>query len=107
MSKTRRQTTPVIPTSCVFEIPTSYQETLSQKRFLLMDFFLKRGKERVIVYSTEQQLHLLFDSETIFIDGTFLVTPGDFEQVFLIHVQHFGQGKWLIFYKIDQFFILR
>ncbi|CAF3819673.1 unnamed protein product [Rotaria sordida] len=97
MSKTRRKITPVIPTSCVFEIPTPYQETLSQKRFLLMDFFLKRGKERVIVYSTNQQLHLLFNSEEIFIDGTFHVAPGGFEQVFLIHVHHFGQGLPVVF----------
>ncbi len=96
MSKVRRKTTPVIPTTCVFEIPTFYQETLSKTRFLLMDFFLKRAKERVIVYATAQQLQLLFSSETIFIDGTFSVAPNTFEQVFLIHVQHLGQGKLYI-----------
>ncbi len=93
MSKARRKTTPVIPTSWIFEIPPLYQETLSQKRFLLMDFFLKRGKDRVIVYSTEEQLQLLFNSEVVFIDGTFSVAPDGFEQVFLIHVQYFGQGN--------------
>ena len=93
MSKARRKKTPVIPTSCVFDIPTFYQETLSQKQFLLMDFFLKRGKDRVIVYATAQQLQLLFDSEVIFVDGTFGTAPGGFEQVFLIHIQLFGQGN--------------
>ena len=100
MSKARRKTTPVIPTSCIFDIPQLYQETRSQKRFLLIDFFMKRGKERVIVYSSEIQLRLLFNSETIFIDGTFGGAPAGFEQLFLIDVQHFGQGKWLIFKKI-------
>jgi hypothetical protein len=63
------------------------------KTFYADGFFLKRGKERVLVYSTEQQLQLLFSSEIIFIDGTFGVAPDGFEQVFLIHVEHFGQGK--------------
>ena len=93
MSKARRKATPVIPTSCVFEIPIPYQKTLTQERFLLMDFYLKRGKDRVVVFSTDQQLHLLFNAETVFMDGTFSVTPVGFEQIFLMHVQHFGQGK--------------
>ncbi len=93
MSKARRKTTSVIPTSCVFEIPEMYHETMSKKPFLLMDFFMKRAKERVIVYATRQQLKLLFTSSTIFMDGTFSVAPNGFEQIFLIHVQHFGQSK--------------
>ena len=64
-----------------------------------MDFFLKRGKERVIAFSTEAQLQLLFTSETIFIDGTFGGAPAGFEQLFLIHVQYFGQGKHILFCK--------
>ena len=52
MSKARRKKTPVVPASCIFEIPTIYQQTLKQERFLLMDFFLKRGTDRVIVYAT-------------------------------------------------------
>ena len=58
-----------------------------------MDFYLKRGKDRVIVFATVRQLQLLFKSETVFMDGTFSATPVGFEQVFLMHVQHFGQGK--------------
>ncbi|CAF3979963.1 unnamed protein product, partial [Rotaria sp. Silwood1] len=91
MSKARRKKTSVILTSCIFEIPMFYQQTLAQKRFLLMDFFLKRGAEHVIVYSTDQQMHLLFNNETIFIDGTFSTVPNGFNQVFSIHVQEFGQ----------------
>lgn len=96
MSKTRRKITPIIPKTCVFEIPQLYQETISKKPFLLMDFFLKRAKERVIVYATAQQLKLLFSSDIIFMDGTFSVAPDGFEQVFLIHAQHFGQSKSII-----------
>ena len=95
MSKARRKATPVIPTSCVFEIPAPYQKTLTQEQFLLMDFYLKRGKDRVVVFATVKQLQLLFNSDTVFMDGTFSATPAGFEQIFLIHVQHFGQGQWL------------
>ncbi|CAF1449561.1 unnamed protein product [Rotaria sp. Silwood1] len=69
MSKARRKNIPVIPKSCVFEIPTAYQQTLSNKRFLLMDYYLKRAKERVVIFSSDQQLNLLFNSDVIFIDG--------------------------------------
>lgn len=100
MSKARPKTTPVIPTSWVFNTPLFYQEMLSKKQFLLMDFFLKGGKERVIIYSSDTQLQLLFNSEKIFIDGTFGGAPAGFEQLFLIHIQHFSQDKWLIFCKI-------
>ena len=58
-----------------------------------MDFYLKRGTDRVIVYATDEQLQLLFGAETIFVDGTFSTTPNGFDQVFLIHVQRFGQGE--------------
>ncbi len=62
--------------------------------------FLKRGKERVLVYSTKQQLQLLFSGEIIFIDGTFGIAPDGCEKVFLIHVEHFGQRKSVIYFLI-------
>lgn len=92
MSKARRKNTPVIPSSPVFEIPTLYQQTLSGERFLFIDTFLKRGKDRVLVFASDKQLELLFDSEVIFMDGTFSTTPDCFDQVYLIHAQKFGQG---------------
>ncbi|CAF3509552.1 unnamed protein product [Rotaria sp. Silwood2] len=91
MGKARRKKTPVIPTSCVFGIPMSYQQTLRQERFLLMDYFQKRGTERIIVYATDLQLKLLFNSKKIFVDDTFSTAPNGFDQVFLIHDQQLGQ----------------
>ncbi|CAF1476350.1 unnamed protein product [Rotaria sordida] len=97
MSKARRKNIPIIPKSCVCEIPTAYQQTLSNKRFLLMDYYLKRAKERVVIFSSDQQLNLLFNSDVIFIDGTFSAAPENFDQVFLIHVQQFNQGLPVVF----------
>ncbi|CAF4087926.1 unnamed protein product, partial [Adineta steineri] len=92
MSKARRRNTPVVPKSSVFNIPKLYQETIRSERFLLIDVFLKRGKDRVLVFDSKNQLELLFESETIFMDGTFDSTPDNFKQVYLIHAQKFGQG---------------
>ncbi|CAF4457792.1 unnamed protein product [Rotaria sp. Silwood2] len=97
MSKARRKNIPIIPKSCVFEIPTAYQQTLSNKRFLLMDYYLKRAKERIVIFSSDQQLNLLYNSDVIFIDGTFSAAPENFDQVFLIHVQQFNQGLPVVF----------
>ncbi|CAF5093151.1 unnamed protein product [Rotaria magnacalcarata] len=43
MSKTSRK-----------NIPAAYQQTISGGGFLLMDSFLKRGKECVLIFSTDQ-----------------------------------------------------
>jgi hypothetical protein len=92
MSKARRKQTPVVPSSVTFEIPECYQRTLASERFLLMDMYPKRGKERILVFSSEQQLELLFDSNVLFMDGTFNITPPHFKQVYVMHGHKFGQG---------------
>ncbi|CAF4422128.1 unnamed protein product [Rotaria magnacalcarata] len=92
MSKARRKNTPVIPLSEMFDIPELYQQTPSAKRFLLIDVCLKRSKNRVLVFASDQQLELLFESDTIFMDGTFNISPAQFKQVYLIHAHKFGQG---------------
>lgn len=92
MSKARRKNTPVIPSSAMFHIPDPYQSTLTNTRFLLIDLFLKRGQDRMLVFASDQQLNLLFESSTIFMDGTFDITPAFFKQVYLIHAEKFGQG---------------
>jgi hypothetical protein len=92
MSKARRKKTPVIPSTAMFHIPELYQQTLTAERFLFLDVFLKRGKDRMLVFSSDHQLELLFESDTIFMDGTFDTTPALFSQVYLIHAHKFGQG---------------
>ena len=93
MSKARRDMTPAIPTGCVFEVTSPYKKTFAQEQFLLMDSYFKRRKDRILVFAMTQQQRLLFNSNVIFMDGTFSVTPFGFEQIFIIHVQHFGQGN--------------
>ncbi|CAM4845439.1 unnamed protein product, partial [Rotaria magnacalcarata] len=70
MSKARRKNTPVIPSGVVFDIPEFYEQTLSCQRFLFIDLFMKRGQDRILVFSSDQQLQLLFGSEVIFMNST-------------------------------------
>ncbi|CAF1682639.1 unnamed protein product, partial [Rotaria magnacalcarata] len=81
MREALRKITPVIPSSVIFDIPETYQQTFSNERFLLVDLFMTHGKDRVLVCSSDQHLELLFESETIFMDGTFDTTPANFKQV--------------------------
>ncbi|CAF4374157.1 unnamed protein product, partial [Rotaria magnacalcarata] len=57
-----------------------------------MDLFMKRGQDRILVFSSDQQLQLLFDSEIIFMNSTFDITSANFKQVYLIQAHKFGQG---------------
>ncbi|CAF2088491.1 unnamed protein product [Rotaria magnacalcarata] len=81
MREAHRKITPVIPSSVIFDIPEWYQQTFSSERFLLVNLFMTHGKDRVLVCSSDQHLELLFESETIFMDGTFDTTPANFKQV--------------------------
>ena len=58
-----------------------------------MDYFVRRAKERVLLFSSGEQLNLLFSSYVIFMDGTSNTAPSNFDQVFWIHIQNFNQGK--------------
>ncbi|CAF2115001.1 unnamed protein product [Rotaria magnacalcarata] len=81
MREAHRKITPVIPSSVIFDIPESYQQTFSNERILLVDLFMTHGKDRVLVCSSDQHLELLFESETIFMDETFDTTLANFKQV--------------------------
>ena len=88
MSKARRKNTPVIPSSVMFDIPDMYQSTLTNTRFLLIDIFLKRGQDRVLIFASDEQLNLLYESNTIFMDGKVLQeqkSSKDFEFLVCLH----------------------
>ena len=50
MSKARRKFTPVIPSTVLFDIPDLYRQAIPAKRFLLIGLFMKRGKDRILVF---------------------------------------------------------
>ena len=50
MSKARRKFTPIIPSIVLFDISDLYRQAISAKRFLLIGLFMKRGKDRILVF---------------------------------------------------------
>ncbi|KAB0805089.1 hypothetical protein PPYR_02059 [Photinus pyralis] len=72
-------------------IPQEFREinidgTLHQ--FLLWDSGIEAN--RILMFGTRQNLHLLFRSEEWFADGTFSSAPALFQQLYTIHVVHGG-----------------
>lgn len=45
---------------------------------------------RILIFTTQQNLHLLSQSDQWYADGTFSTAPGLFEQLYTIHVLSFG-----------------
>ena len=50
MSKAHRKFIPVVPSTILFDIPDLYRQVISAKRFLLISLFMKRGKDRILVF---------------------------------------------------------
>ena len=102
---------PKLPESSSFVIPDLYtKDYLTNDRLLLHDrddpkFQINesgsvRSQGRVLVWSSNVQLSLLFDSQRLHMDGTFCTTPPNFEQVFIIQAILHGTCKLYIFNKI-------
>jgi hypothetical protein len=99
LSRLRRGTTPVLPTSSVFDIPDNYSQTLGGKQFLLNDTLIRN--KRMLTFANDLQLVILFKSKHIFIDGTFSVCPPFFDQVFTIHGVHHEHGEFFPYSLIN------
>ena len=67
-------------------IPVDLTKTISSRTFLQYDSEPKN--KRILIFSTRKQLKILQRSSSIFVDGTFSVTPALFFQLYTIHCQH-------------------
>lgn len=105
---------PPLPESSSFEIPDLYtKDYLNTDRLLLHDsddpkFQINepgsvRSQGRVLVWSSNVQLRLLFDSQRLHMDGTFCTTPPHFEQVFIIQAILHGTCKIYTFSRIFEY----
>lgn len=88
LNQARRKLTPALPASTAFDIPDSYQSTTTAEKFLVCDTLVCR-KKRMLIFASPKQLELLFNSSTMFMDGTFSATPPFFDQVYTIHASKF------------------
>jgi len=80
----RASTIPTIPKTFEFDIPMLYQMNANSEKYLIADC-TSADFNRVLMYSSNRQLQILFDSEIIFCDGTFASSPPQFQQIYTIH----------------------
>ncbi|CAF1216598.1 unnamed protein product [Rotaria sp. Silwood1] len=99
LSHVRQKNLPSIPNSSSFVIPDKYtRDYLDHHRLLLHDstdphFQFDSSDDiqpsgRILIWSSDIQLHLLFNSERLHMDGTFSTSPPHFAQVFIIQTIH-------------------
>ncbi|CAF3357487.1 unnamed protein product [Rotaria socialis] len=84
VAKARQKVVPLLPNCCSFDIPDDYKHAIDGNRFLLADELLAR-RERLLIFASDHQLDLLFQSPVIYMDGTFSKSPPHFMQVYIIH----------------------
>ncbi|CAF3140339.1 unnamed protein product, partial [Rotaria sp. Silwood2] len=84
IAKARQKTIPLLPQSCLFDIPDDFKITVDGNRFLLCDEALARH-ERLLIFASDRQLDLLFSSPIIYMDGTFAKSSPHFTQIYIIH----------------------
>jgi hypothetical protein len=89
---------PPLPQSSLFTIPDSFKSTMDGKRFLLFDEARVR-RERLLLFASDQQLDILFDSKVVFMDGTFSKTPPHFYQIYILHALKHEIGKKKIIFR--------
>lgn len=82
----------MLPQSSSFDIPDDYKQTLDGKRFLLADETIVR-RERILIFSSDRQLDMLFLSPIVYMDGTFKKSPAHFLQIYIMHAVLFDICK--------------
>ena len=90
LNKARRASTPLIPVTQMFDIPEPFNKTLRNNQFVIVDKMITR-RQRIILFASSEQLKMLFNAETILMDGTFSTCPTMFDQVYTIHSLKFDQ----------------
>ncbi|CAF1524380.1 unnamed protein product, partial [Rotaria sordida] len=78
--KIRAKTLPSNPKSLDFEVPESYSKTYSGEQFLIYDSTYKKLGGRLMIFTTEVLIKMLYSCEVILIDGTFKTRPIMFSQ---------------------------
>jgi hypothetical protein len=91
LHRIRREETPALPKSYVFDIPNLYAQTIGGDRFLICDK-MHRNK-RMLIFATDDQLRILFKAKHILMDGTFSSCPPYFDQIYTLHAIKYEQSE--------------
>ncbi|CAF1274838.1 unnamed protein product [Adineta steineri] len=66
LNRLRRQTTPTLPKSSIFDVPDAYSITTNGASFVFSDTLVR--KKRIILFATDEQLRTLFSATHIMMD---------------------------------------
>ena len=81
----RRKTIPVLPqTRAEVDLEDDWTRTTDDERFLL---FSDGEENKILAFSTDQQLRDLRAAETVYMDGTFSSCPALWDQVYILHAR--------------------
>lgn len=69
-----------------FKLPSIFSDTAQGERFSILEVDL--GDEKIIGFASSKCLNVLFESNDVFIDGTFDVAPKPFKQVVTVHAMY-------------------
>ena len=101
LPRPRGKISPILTTSSEFDLRIIYKQTPDSKDFLFKDTII-RGK-RELIFANQRQLIMLFESQYVFIQGTFSVSPPFLDYVLTIHGVHHEHGEFLLIILLYEF----
>ncbi|CAF1942855.1 unnamed protein product [Rotaria magnacalcarata] len=75
---------PPLPNDQTFEIPKQFSQTKRRESIIIYDGYKKKYDGRLLLFSTNELLQQLCETELILVDGTFASAPIGFEQLVII-----------------------
>ncbi|CAF4904050.1 unnamed protein product [Rotaria sp. Silwood1] len=83
---------PQLPTGINFPIPVEFSTTTDDEPFILLDHSYAKQTKRILMFSSEKQFKVMCESSSLYMDGTFAITPRLFKQTYIIQA-HDIQSK--------------
>ncbi|CAF4823862.1 unnamed protein product [Rotaria socialis] len=87
---------PPLPNDQTFEIPKQFSQTKRRESIIIYDGYKKKYDGRLLLFSTNELLQQLCETELILVDGTFASAPIGFEQLVIIMGNINGEGVPLV-----------
>ncbi|CAM4987855.1 unnamed protein product [Rotaria socialis] len=84
---------PPLPNDQTFEIPKQFSQTKRRESIIIYDGYKKKYDGRLLLFSTNELLQQLCETELILVDGTFASAPIGFEQLVIIMGNINGEGE--------------
>ncbi|CAF4139513.1 unnamed protein product [Rotaria sordida] len=83
---------PQLPTGINFPIPVEFSTTTDDEPFILLDHSYAKQTKRILMFSSKKQFKVMCESSSLYMDGTFAITPRLFKQTYIIQA-HDIQSK--------------